>query len=76
MLVLLINGICVLILMIGSDPSEVNLKNAEKINEVATSLQPDNKRRGSSAAESQGIAQNCICIAFYCGGRGSDNVPD
>ncbi|XP_074632163.1 uncharacterized protein LOC141890549 [Acropora palmata] len=38
----------------GSDPSEVNLKNAEKINQIAGSLQSDNERRGSSAAESQG----------------------
>ena len=64
--------------MIGSDSSKDNLKNAEKkINEIAAILQPDSKRMGSSAAESQGIAQNeCTCTAFYCGGRGSDNVPN
>ena len=54
-------SICVLILLIGSDPSEVNLKNAEKINEIAGSLQSDSERRGSSAAESQGMAQKYIC---------------
>ena len=54
-------SICVLILLIGSDPSEINLKNAEKINQIAGSLQSDNERRGSSAAESQGMAQKYIC---------------
>ena len=57
-------SICVLILLIGSDPSEVNLKNAEKINQIAGSLQSDNERRGSSAAESQGMAQKYICQCF------------
>lgn len=60
-------SICVLILLIGSDPSEVNVKNAEKINQIAGSLQSDNERRGSSAAESQGMAPKYIyqCLALW-----------
>ncbi|XP_074625879.1 uncharacterized protein LOC141884088 isoform X2 [Acropora palmata] len=38
----------------GSDPSEVNVKNAEKINDVVANLQTDSKHRGLSAAQSQG----------------------
>ena len=38
----------------GSDASEVNMKSAQKVNQIAASLQHDNTRRGSSAAESQG----------------------
>ena len=38
----------------GSDASEVNIKSAQKVNQIAASLQHDNTRRGSSAAESQG----------------------
>lgn len=41
-------------LIIGSDPSDINVKNAEKINEVAANLQTDSEHRGLSAAESQG----------------------
>ena len=56
-----------MILLIGSDPSEVNFKNAEKINEIAGSLQSESERRGLSAAESQGMAQkvhlSVPCIA-------------
>lgn len=48
-------------LLIGLDPSEVKFKNAEKINEIAGSLQSDSERRSSSAAESQGMAQKYIC---------------
>ena len=63
-------SIYVLILLIGSDPSEVNLKNAEKINQIADSLQSDNERRGSSAAESQGMTQKYIYHAVPCIVRG------
>ncbi|XP_068713550.1 uncharacterized protein [Montipora foliosa] len=38
----------------GSDPSDVNVKNAEKINDVVANLQTDSRHRGSSAAQSQG----------------------
>ena len=60
---------CVLMLLIGLDPSEVKFKNAEKINEIAGSLQSDSERRSSSAAESQGMAQKYICVV-YCEGGG------
>ena len=54
----------------------MNLKNAEKINEIGGSLQSDSERRGSSAAESQGMAQNYICQCLVLCGWGSDNVPN
>jgi len=47
--------------IIGSDPSDVNIKNAEKINDVAN-LQTDSRHRGSSAAESQSIDIRINCF--------------
>ena len=46
----------------GSDPSDVNIKNTEKISDVVANMQTDSKHRGSSAAESQGIDNRIICI--------------
>lgn len=48
--------------IIGSDPSEVNVKNAEKINFFTANLQTDSKHRGLSAAQSQGIDIRINCI--------------
>lgn len=62
-LVLLISAICVFgPFIIGSDPSDVNVKNAEKINNVVANLQTDSRHRGSSAAQSQGIFNIINCI--------------
>ena len=55
-LVFLISTICVFCsFIIGSDLSDVNVQNAEKINDVVANLQTDSRHRGSSAAQSQGI---------------------
>lgn len=48
--------------IIGSDPSEVNVKNAEKMNDVVANLQTDSKHRGLSAAQSQGIDIRINCM--------------
>lgn len=55
-LVFIVNANCVFgPFIIRSDPSEVNVKNAEKINDVVANLQTDSRHRGLSAAKSQGI---------------------
>ena len=51
--------------IIGSDPSEVNVKNAEKMNDVVANLQTDSKHRGLSAAQSQGIDIRINCIFWW-----------
>jgi len=49
-LVFLISAICVFgPFIIGSDPSDVNVKSAEKINNVVAKLQTNSRHRGSSA---------------------------
>lgn len=55
-LVFLISAIRVFrpFILIGSDLSNVNVQNAEKINDVVANLQTDSRHRGSSAAQSQG----------------------
>ena len=62
-LVFLISAVCVFgPFIIGSDPSDVNVKNADKINDVVANLQTDSWHRGSSAAQSQGIGIRTNCI--------------
>lgn len=59
----LISTICIFdSFIIGSDPSDMNVKNAEKINDLVANLQTDSRYRGSSAAESQGIDTRITCI--------------
>lgn len=55
-LVFSISVICVFgPFIIGSDPTDVTITNAKKINHVVANLQTNSRHRGSSAAESQGI---------------------
>ena len=61
--VFLVNANCVFgLFIIGSDPSEVNVKNAKKINDIVANLQTDSRHRGLSAAQSQGIDIRINCI--------------
>ena len=62
--VFLISTICVFgPFIMDSDPSDVNVKNAEKINDVVANLQTDSRQRGLSAAQSQGIDIRINCIS-------------